>query len=80
MTYTRRRIWSHILVELGTYAAIQCLDGRHARPICRNRYWNGAGIATLKNQFIPRSFMSHRTSIHYLHYLRSYSVGKPMSA
>ncbi len=38
----------------------------------------GAGIGTLTSQFIPRDlYVATDINAHYLHYLRSYAVGKP---
>jgi glycosyltransferase involved in cell wall biosynthesis len=38
----------------------------------------GAGIGTLTSQFIPRDlYVATDINEHYLHYLRSYAVGKP---
>jgi len=53
--------------------------GDTLRPYIGNRVLElGAGIATLTNQFIPRDlYVAADVNPNYLHYLRSYSVGKP---
>ena len=53
--------------------------GETLRPYVGDRVLEiGAGIGNLTNQFIPRDlYVASDINPNYLHYLRSYSIGKP---
>ncbi len=70
---------SQILVQLERARRFNLWLGRTLRPHLGNRVLEiGAGIGTLTNQFIPRElYVASDINPHYLHYLRSYSFGKP---
>jgi glycosyltransferase involved in cell wall biosynthesis len=77
--YKEDEYGSHILVELEHTRRFTFWIGDTLRPYIGNRVLEiGAGIATLTNQFIPRElYVASDVNPNYLHYLRSYSVGKP---
>ena len=70
---------SHILVELEHAHRFNSWLGDTLRPYVGERVLEiGAGIGTLTNQFIPRQlYVASDINPHYLHYLQSYSIGKP---
>lgn len=70
---------SAILVQLESARKFNLWMGETLRPYVGDRVLEiGAGIGNLTNQFIPReSYMVSDINPHYLHYLRSYSHGKP---
>lgn len=77
--YKEDEYGSHILVDLEHTRRFNIWLGDTLRPYVGNRVLEiGAGIATLTNQFIPRElYVASDVNPNYLHYLRSYSVGKP---
>jgi glycosyltransferase involved in cell wall biosynthesis len=77
--YREDEYGSHILVGLEHTRRFTVWMGDTLRPYVGNRVLEiGAGIATLTNQFIPRElYVASDVNPNYLHYLRSYSVGKP---
>lgn len=77
--YKEDEYGSHMLVELEHTRRFNIWMGDTLRPYIGNRVLEiGAGIATLTNQFIPRElYVASDLNPNYLHYLRSYSVGKP---
>ena len=77
--YQEDEYGSHMLVGLEHTPRFNVWMGDALRPYVGNRVLEiGAGIATLTNQFIPRElYVASDINPNYLHYLRSYSVGKP---
>lgn len=77
--YKEDEYGSHILSELEHTRRFSLWVGDTLRPYVGARVLEiGAGIATLTNQFIPRElYVASDINPHYLHYLRSYSFGKP---
>ena len=77
--YKKDEYGSHILVELERSRRFNLWMGETLRPYVGNRVLEiGAGVGTLTNQFIPRDiYIASDTNAHYLHYLQSYSFGKP---
>lgn len=77
--YKEDEYGSHILVELERARRFNLWLGRILRPLIGDRVLEiGAGIGTLTNQFIPRElYVTSDVNPNYLHYLRSYSFGKP---
>ena len=70
---------SNILVDLQKARRFNKWMGDTLRPYLGDRILEiGAGIGTLTSQFIPRElYVASDINPHYLHYLRSYSFGKP---
>jgi glycosyltransferase involved in cell wall biosynthesis len=70
---------SHMLVELERTRRFNLWIGQTLRPFIGDRVLEiGAGIGNLTNQFIPRElYIASDINPNYLHYLRSYSFGKP---
>ena len=70
---------SHILVALERTRRFNAWMGETLRPHIGDRVLEiGAGIGNLTNQLIPRElFVASDINPNYLHYLRSYSAGKP---
>ncbi len=70
---------SNILANLSQARRFNKWMGDTLRPHVGDRVLEiGAGIGTLTSQFIPRDlYVASDINPHYLHYLRSYSVGKP---
>jgi SAM-dependent methyltransferase len=70
---------SHILTVLDRARRFNLWMGETLRPYVGDRVLEiGAGIGNLTNQFIPRDlYVASDINPHYLHYLRSYSFGKP---
>jgi SAM-dependent methyltransferase len=70
---------SHILIELERTRRFNAWMGETLRPHIGDRVLEiGAGIGNLTNQLIPRElFLASDINPNYLHYLRSYSFGKP---
>ena len=70
---------SAILVRLEAARKFNLWMGDVLRPSVGDRVLEiGAGIGNLSNQFIPRElYVVSDVNPHYLHYLRSYSHGKP---
>lgn len=70
---------SHILLEMERARRFNIWMAETLRPYVRDRVLEaGAGIGTLTNQYIPRErYLASDVNEHYLHYLRSYSIGKP---
>ncbi|MCI0485705.1 MAG: bifunctional glycosyltransferase/class I SAM-dependent methyltransferase [Blastocatellia bacterium] len=70
---------SHILVELERARRFNLWMGNTLRPFVGDRVLEiGAGIGNLTSQFIPREFyVASDINPNYLHYLHSYSFGKP---
>lgn len=77
--YQQDEYGSHILTELERARRFNLWMGDVLRPYVGDRVLEiGAGIGTLTNQFIPRElYVASDINPHYLHYLRSYSFGKP---
>jgi glycosyltransferase involved in cell wall biosynthesis/phospholipid N-methyltransferase len=77
--YKKDEYGSHILVELERARRFNLWMGSTIRPYVGDRVLEiGAGIGTLTNQFIPReSYLASDINPNYLHYLHSYSHGKP---
>lgn len=77
--YKEDEYGSHNLIELERSRRFNLWLGNTLRPFVGNRVLElGAGIGTITNQFIPRELhIASDTNPHYLHYLRSYSFGKP---
>ncbi len=77
--YQEDEYGSHILTELERARRFNLWMGDVLRPYVGDRVLEiGAGIGTLTNQFIPRElYVASDINPHYLHYLRSYSFGKP---
>jgi SAM-dependent methyltransferase len=70
---------SDTLVELERTRRFNLWMGDTLRPFIGNRVLEiGAKIGTLTSQLIPRDlYIASDSNPHYLHYLRSYSSGKP---
>lgn len=70
---------SYTLVELERTRRFNLWMGDTLRPFIGNRVLEiGAKIGTLTSQLIPRDvYIASDNNPHYLHYLRSYSSGKP---
>jgi glycosyltransferase involved in cell wall biosynthesis len=70
---------SHILTVLDHARRLNLWMGEVLRPYVGDRVLEiGAGIGNLTNQFIPRElYVASDINPNYLHYLRSYSFGKP---
>ncbi|MBI3649487.1 MAG: glycosyltransferase [Acidobacteria bacterium] len=70
---------SNILVELERTRQFNLWMGETLRPYVGDRVLEiGAGIGNLTNQLIPRElYIASDINPNYLHYLRSYSFGKP---
>lgn len=77
--YKEDEYGSHILVELERAHRFNLWMGRTLRPFVGDRVLEiGSGIGNLTNQFIPRElYVASDINPNYLHYLRSYSFGKP---
>lgn len=77
--YKKDEYGSRMLVELERTRRFNLWLGQTLRPFIGNRVLEiGAGVATMTSQFIPRDvYVVADTSAHYLHYLKSYSFGKP---
>jgi glycosyltransferase involved in cell wall biosynthesis len=77
--YKKDEFGSRMLVELERTRRFNLWLGRTLRPFLGNRVLEiGAGVATLTSQFIPRDvYVTSDTSAPFLHYLKSYSFGKP---
>jgi glycosyltransferase involved in cell wall biosynthesis len=77
--YKKDEYGSHILVELERARRFNLWLGHTIRPYVGDRVLEiGAGIGTLTNQFIPReTYLASDINPNYLHYLHSYSHGKP---
>lgn len=77
--YKEDEYGSHILVELERTRRFNLWMGETLRPFIGDRVLEiGAGIGNLTNQFIPRElYIASDINPNYLHYLRSYSFGKP---
>ena len=70
---------SQILIESERTHRFNGWLGDTLRPYVGERVLEiRAGIGTVTNQFIPRQlYVASDTNPHYLHYLQSYSIGKP---
>jgi glycosyltransferase involved in cell wall biosynthesis len=70
---------SRMIFELEHSRRLSHWIGRMLRPYVGNRVLEiDAGIGTLTNQLIPRDlYVASDTNPHYIHYLESYSYGKP---
>ncbi len=77
--YKEDEYGSHILVELERTRRFNLWMGETLRPFIGDRVLEiGAGIGNLTSQFIPRDlYLASDINPNYLHYLRSYSFGKP---
>jgi len=77
--YKRDEYGSRMLAELERTTRFNLWLGETIRPFLGNRVLEvGAGVGTMTCQFIPREvYVTTDTSAHFLHYLRSYSFGKP---
>src|SRR6185295_13770358 len=77
--YKKDEFGSRMLAELERTRRFNLWLGHTLRPFIGDRVLEvGAGVATLTSQFIPREvYVATDTSSHFLHYLRSYSFGKP---
>jgi glycosyltransferase involved in cell wall biosynthesis len=77
--YRQDEYGSHILVKLERARHFNLWMGRMLRPYLGTRVLEiGAGIGNLTSQFIPRElYVASDVNPHYLHYLRSFSFGKP---
>jgi glycosyltransferase involved in cell wall biosynthesis len=77
--YREDEYGSHMLAELERARRFNLWMGDVLRPFVGDRILEiGAGIGTLTSQFIPRElYVASDINPHYLHYLRSYSYGKP---
>ena len=77
--YKEDEYGSHILSELERAHRFNLWMGETLRPYVGDRVLEiGAGIGNLTNQFIPRElYVASDINPNYLHYLRSYSFGKP---
>lgn len=77
--YKEDEYGSHNLVELERSRRFNLWLGNTLRPYVGNRILElGAGVGTITNQFIPRElYVASDTNPHYIHYLKSYSFGKP---
>jgi glycosyltransferase involved in cell wall biosynthesis len=70
--------WPH-LVEVERTTRFNLWLGEALRPFVGDRVLEiGAGIGTLTSQFIPREYyVASDINPNYIHYLKSYSYGKP---
>jgi glycosyltransferase involved in cell wall biosynthesis len=77
--YKEDEYGSHILAELERARRFNLWMGDTLRPYVGDRVLEiGAGIGNLTNQLIPRElYVASDINPNYLHYLRSYSFGKP---
>src|ERR1051325_2511443 len=77
--YQEDEYGSHMLVELERTPRFNLWIGETLRPFIGDRVLEiGAGIGNLTSQFIPRElYIASDINPNYLHYLRSYSFGKP---
>jgi glycosyltransferase involved in cell wall biosynthesis len=77
--YKEDEYGSHILVELERTRRFNLWMAETLRPYIGDRVMEiGAGIGNLTNNFIPRDlYVASDINPNYLHYLRSYSIGKP---
>lgn len=77
--YAEDEYGSHILATLQGARRFNKWMADTIRPFVGDRVLEiGAGIGTLTSQFIPRTtYVATDINPHYLHYLRSYAVGKP---
>jgi glycosyltransferase involved in cell wall biosynthesis len=77
--YQEDEYGSHILAELERARRFNLWMGETLRPYVGDRVLEiGAGIGSLTDQFIPRdSYVASDINPNYLHYLRSYALGKP---
>ncbi|HLG14754.1 MAG TPA: glycosyltransferase [Blastocatellia bacterium] len=77
--YKEDEYGSHLLVELERTRRFNLWLGETLRPYIGDRVLEiGAGIGNLTNQFIPRElYIASDVNPNHLHYLRSYSFGKP---
>lgn len=77
--YKEDEYGSHILVELERTRKFNLWMGKVLRPYVGDRMLEiGAGIGNMTNQFIPRElYFASDINPNYLHYLKSYSFGKP---
>jgi glycosyltransferase involved in cell wall biosynthesis len=77
--YKRDEYGSRMLGELEHSRRFNVWLGDTLRPFLGDRVLEvAAGVGTMTNQFIPREvYVTTDTSDHFLHYLRSYSFGKP---
>lgn len=77
--YAEDQYGSNILSDLQDARRFNKWMADTLRPYVGDRVLEiGAGIGTLTSQFIPRDqYLASDINPHYLHYLRSYAVGKP---
>jgi len=77
--YKKDEYGSRMLAELERTRRFNLWLGHTLRPYIGDRVLEvGAGVGTMTSQFIPREvYVAADTSPHFLHYLRSYSFGKP---
>lgn len=77
--YKKDEYGSRMLAELERTRRFNLWLGHMLRPFLGDRVLEvGAGVGTMTSQFIPREvYVATDTSPHFLHYLRSYSFGKP---
>jgi glycosyltransferase involved in cell wall biosynthesis/phospholipid N-methyltransferase len=77
--YKKDEYGSRMLAELERTRRFNLWLGHTLRPFLGDRVLElGAGVGTMTSQFIPREvYVATDTSPHFLHYLRSYSFGKP---
>lgn len=77
--YREDQYGSHILAQLEGARRFNLWLGDTLRPFVGDRILEiGAGIGNLTGQFIPRElYVASDVNPNYLHYLRSYSYGKP---
>jgi len=77
--YKEDEYGSHILTELERARRFNLWMGETLRPYIGDRVIEiGAGIGSLTDQFIPRDlYVASDVNPNYLHYLRSYALGKP---
>src|SRR4030095_8264051 len=77
--YREDEYGSHILAELERARRFNLWMGNTLRPYVGDRVLEiGAWIGNLTNHFIPRElYLASDINPNYLHYLRSYSFGKP---
>lgn len=70
---------SRVLAELGQARRFNKWMADTLRPFVGDRVLEiGAGVGNLTSQFIPRDvYVASDINPHYLHFLRSYSIGKP---
>jgi glycosyltransferase involved in cell wall biosynthesis len=77
--YAEDEYGSNILTDLQDARRFNKWMADTLRPYVGDRVLEiGAGIGTLTSQFIPRDlYLASDINPHYLHYLQSYSTGKP---